>query len=177
MDASTFSRATGVSIEVARRWAGPMSSAMAERQITTPARQAAFLAQAAHESGGFHHVREIWGPTPTQQRYEGRVDLGNTQPGDGSRYRGRGPFQVTGRANYRAAGKALGADLEAFPQLLEGAELGARAAAWFWQTRGLNELADAGDFESITRRINGGLTGYDDRAARWAVAKNALGVK
>jgi putative chitinase len=177
MDTATFARAAGISMDLARRWAGSMTSAMAERGINTPRRQAAFIAQTAHESGGFVHVREIWGPTPQQQRYEGRADLGNTQPGDGSRYRGRGPIQITGRANYRAVGKALGFDLEAFPQLLEGAELGARAAAWFWHTHGLNELADVDDFASITRRINGGLKGIDDRRRRWEIARSTLGVK
>lgn len=153
-----------------------MTNAMAERQINTPRRQAAFIAQSAHETGGFVHVREIWGPTPAQQRYEGRADLGNTQPGDGGRYRGRGPFQITGRANYAACGIALGVDLVAFPQLLESAELGSRAAAWYWHARGLNELADVDDFEGITRRINGGLNGYADRMQRWERARKALGV-
>lgn len=176
MDTSTFAQAAGISMDLARRWVGPMSSAMSERGINTARRQAAFIAQAAHETGGFVHVREIWGPTPTQQGYEGRADLGNTQPGDGSRYRGRGPFQITGRANYAACGQALGVDLVAFPQLLESSELGARAAAWYWHSRGLNELADVDDYEGITRRINGGLKGYADRMQRWERARKALGI-
>ena len=130
-----------------------------------------------HESGGFIYTREIWGPTAAQLRYEGRADLGNTQPGDGKRYLGRGLIQITGRANYRACGAALGVDLERQPELLQEDALAARSACWFWQRKNLNALADAGDFETLTRRINGGTTGLADRQERWARAKSAMGIQ
>ena len=95
---------------------------------------AAFLSQVAHESGSFHHVREIWGPTKTQRGYEGRSDLGNTQPGDGKRYLGRGYIQITGRANYRRYGKKLGIDLENNPELAERPDIAARVAVEYWKT-------------------------------------------
>jgi putative chitinase len=106
--------------------------------------------------------------------YVGRMGNGPESSGDGWRYRGRGLIQITGRANYRAAGLALGMNLEQIPQLLEQPLYAALSAAWFWQEHGLNELADAGKFEAITRRINGGLTGQDDREALWESAKAVL---
>ena len=151
-----------------------LNRAMQRYQITTLARQAAFLAQIGHESGQLKWVKEIWGPTPAQSRYEGRKDLGNTQPGDGKRYMGRGLIQITGRENYRRMGAALGVPLLDRPELLEQAEWAAASAAWWWSNRGLNELADAGEFEQITRRINGGLNGLGDRLELWARAKEVL---
>lgn len=147
---------------------------MAEFGIDTPTRQAAFLAQIGHESGGLHWSVEIWGPTEAQRRYEGRRDLGNVQIGDGFRFRGRGLIQTTGRANYTATGKALGVDLIAKPELLALPELAARSAAWYWKSRDLNALADAGDFERITRKINGGLNGQAERIALWESARGVL---
>lgn len=147
---------------------------MSAFDINTPKRQAAFLAQVGHESGGLHWLRELWGPTPAQIRYEGRADLGNTQPGDGFKYRGRGLIQITGRANYSEAGKALGLPLIDFPVLLENPEFAAKSAAWFWKSRGLNELADIDKFERITRRINGGLNGQAERLALYQKAQEAI---
>jgi putative chitinase len=138
------------------------------------ARLAAFIAQIGHESGGLHWLVELWGPTPAQARYEGREDLGNTEPGDGFKYRGRGLIQITGRANYQACGDALATDLIESPELLSEPDMAVRSAMWFWQLHGLNELADAGNFERITRRINGGLNGQAERLALWADAKEAL---
>ncbi|WJJ95087.1 glycoside hydrolase family 19 protein [Neopusillimonas aromaticivorans] len=155
-------------------WYPHVRAACLEYGITGQVRVAAFLAQVGHESGGFRHTREIWGPTPAQQRYEGRADLGNTEPGDGSRFRGRGLIQITGRYGYQKASKALGIDLIAVPEQLELKPMAARSAAWWWATHGCNEIADAGDFERLTRRINGALNGYPDRIARWAKAKAAL---
>ncbi|QJP08416.1 glycoside hydrolase family 19 protein [Pseudomonas multiresinivorans] len=151
-----------------------LNRAMARYQINTPARQAAFLAQIGHESMQFKRTREIWGPTPAQSRYEGRKDLGNTQPGDGKRYMGRGLIQITGRENYRRTGAALGVPLLDKPELLEQPEWSAASAAWWWKNRGLNELADAGEFEQITRSINGGLNGQRERLELWARAKEVL---
>lgn len=154
-------------------FAEALTDAMAEFDINTPQRQAAFIAQIAHESGELRHTREIWGPTPVQSRYEGRADLGNTEPGDGSKFRGRGLIQITGRANYAECGAALGLDLLGAPELLEHPTAASRSAAWFWKHHGLNELADAGDFGHITRRINGGLNGQAERVAFWGLAKEA----
>jgi putative chitinase len=133
-------------------------------------RETHFLAQVAHESGGFNYVREI----ASGAAYEGRADLGNTEPGDGTLFRGRGLIQITGRANYRACGDALGVDLVAEPDLLESPVLAARSAGWFWETHGLNEMADRGDIRGITKRINGGLNGYQDRLAYLESAQRRL---
>ena len=130
-----------------------------EYDVGTPKRRAAFLAQLAHESGELRYMEEI----ASGGAYEGRKDLGNTEPGDGTRYKGRGPLQLTGRANYRAAGAALGLDLEKKPELAARPEIGCLAAAWFWSTHKLNDLADAGDFKQITKRINGGYNGMKER--------------
>ncbi|WP_236233198.1 glycoside hydrolase family 19 protein [Pseudomonas tohonis] len=106
--------------------------------------------------------------------YGGRMGNGSAASGDGWCFRGRGLIQLTGRANYVAAGAELGLDLVAQPELLEQPEHAAMAAAWFWASRGLNDLADRGDFEGITRRINGGLTGLAERRAFWERAKAVL---
>ncbi|QOU08064.1 glycoside hydrolase family 19 protein [Pseudomonas fluorescens] len=151
-----------------------LNTAMSKYGIVTPLRIAAFIAQVGHESGQLSWVREIWGPTVQQAGYEGRADLGNTVPGDGFKYRGRGLIQITGRANYTACGEALGLDLINKPELLEMPQHAAMSAAWFWSTRGLNTLADQGEFVKITRRINGGLTGQDDRQALYDQALKVL---
>ncbi len=153
------------------RFTRPLAEACAEFGIDTRTRMAAFLAQLAHESGSLRYVREI----ASGAAYEGRGDLGNTEPGDGVRYKGRGLIQITGRANYAACGRALGVDLVVEPQRLEEPELAARSAGWFWQTRKLNDLADAGDFVKLTRRINGGVNGLADREKHHAAARAALG--
>lgn len=174
--------ATGCTASRAETWLPHIARACAIFGINTPARLAAFLAQIGHESGRLVYVREIWGPTPAQQRYEGRADLGNTHPGDGKRYMGRGLIQTTGRANYRATRDGLAAhvasvpDFEAVPALLERPDMAALSAAWYWHSRDLSALADAGDFIAITRRINGGLNGLSDRQALHSAARNAMGV-
>jgi putative chitinase len=149
----------------------PLNDAMLEFEITGATREAAFLAQIAHESGEMRYVREI----ASGAAYEGREDLGNTQPGDGERFRGRGLIQITGRANYDQCGDALGLDLLKHPELLEEPVNACRSAAWFWKSKGLNELADAGDFRRITRRINGGYNGLDERLAYYDRAQRTLG--
>ncbi|WP_447892312.1 glycoside hydrolase family 19 protein [Pseudomonas marginalis] len=151
-----------------------LNAAMGKYGIVTKLRIAAFIAQVGHESGQLRYVREIWGPTAQQAGYEGRADLGNTVPGDGSKYRGRGLIQITGRANHAACGEALGVDLISNPELLEQPQYAAMSAAWFWSTKGLNTLADQGDFVKITRRINGGLNGLEDRLQLWERAKKVL---
>lgn len=160
-------------------YAAPLDAACREHKITGPKRLPAFLAQVGHESGGGRWTQEIWGPTPAQRGYEGRRDLGNTQPGDGSRFRGRGLIQITGRANTTAARDALrpGMDLDAFCAWLETPAGAAESAAWWWASHGCNALADddtAEGFKALTRRINGGLNGLADRQSRWDVARRAL---
>lgn len=176
MDAVTLARCTGARIDRAQRFAEPITAAMQEFGIDTPQRQAAFLAQIGHESGGLHWLVELWGPTEAQRRYEGRLDLGNTQPGDGFKFRGRGLLQVTGRDNYRSCGAALGADLETHPELLGEPVMASRSAGNYWASHGLNRFADSGDFTTLTRRINGGLNGIADRKRLYMDAKSALGV-
>lgn len=156
---------------VLERYVEPLNAAMREYDIdANPARETHFLAQVAHESGGFNYVREL----ATGDAYEGRQDLGNTEPGDGRRYKGRGLIQITGRANYKACGDALGMDLVGHPELLEEPTNAALSAAWFWDSRNLNELADRGDIRAITKKINGGLTGYQDRLSYLALAQERL---
>lgn len=133
-----------------QKFHAPLIESMGKYVITTPKRAQAFIAQLAHESGSFLYVREL----ASGQAYEGRENLGNTQPGDGKRFRGRGLIQVTGRDNYAAVSKALGVDFIANPELLETAKYATLSACWFWKTHGLNELADAGAFLKISKAIN-----------------------
>jgi len=151
-----------------------LNTAMQHYQIVGTKRVAAFIAQIGHESGQLIYVRELWGPTPAQAGYEGRKDLGNTEVGDGFKFRGRGLIQVTGRANYASCGEALALDLINHPELLEQPQYAAMSAAWFWKQNGLNDLADRDQFNSITRRINGGLNGLQDRLEIWSRARAVL---
>ncbi len=153
----------------------PLNLTCTEFSINTPRRIAAFLSQLAHESGELRWLNEIWGPTEAQRRYEPpsklATALGNTQPGDGKRYRGRGPIQLTGRANYRLAGKALALPLEDNPDIVATPAIGIRVAGWFWNSKNLNDLADQNNYLGITRRINGGTNGLADRVKYWERAK------
>lgn len=155
-----------------------LNDAMAEYGIDSAARASAFLAQLAHESGEFRWMEEIWGPTTAQRRYEPVTELarrlGNVQPGDGRRYKGRGPIQLTGRANYQRFGQLLGIDLVAQPERAAEPGVAFRVAALYWANRGLNELADRADFREITRRINGGFNGLADRLKYFERARTAL---
>ena len=174
MTPDVLAAALGCSEPVAATWLPHIAAACGRYEITTPQRLAAFLAQIGHESGGLRWVRELWGPTAAQQRYEGRADLGNTQPGDGRRYCGRGLIQVTGRSNYARVGLVLGVDFVSNPEALEQPQWAALSAAEYWACHGCNELADRGDFAAITRKINGGLNGQADRVQRWERAKGVL---
>jgi putative chitinase len=129
-----------------------LEEAMVEWEINTAARKAAFLAQIAHESCDLNFFEEI----ASGAAYEDRSDLGNNRPGDGPRFKGRGPLQITGRENYRKAGRALKLPLEEQPGRAASADVAFRIAGWFWSTHGCNALADAGDFDAISVRINGG---------------------
>lgn len=149
----------------------PLNKAMQEFDISaTVQREMSFLAQIGHESGSLNYVREIG----SGNAYEGRKDLGNTEPGDGPRFKGRGLIQITGRANYAKCGEALDLDLIANPELLEAPENACRSAGWFWKANGLNEIADKGDFKLLTKRINGGFNGFADRWALYEKAQKVL---
>jgi predicted chitinase len=146
--------------------------ALERAAIDTPERIAAFLAQLAHESGEYRYMEEI----ADGSAYEGRADLGNTEPGDGVRFKGHGPIQITGRANHRACGVALGIDLIVEPRLICEPEFGTASACWFWNSRGLSPLADIDAFHEITRRINGGFNGWADRVEYWRRNREILGL-
>jgi putative chitinase len=133
-------------------------------------RLAHFMGQCAHESGGFIYMEEI----ASGAAYEGRADLGNVQPGDGKRYKGRGPIQLTGRANYRSFGREVGIDFEAHPEAVAFPSIGLMAAVRYWNSRNLNAKADADDLLGITKAINGGTNGLYDRVARTAKAKGLI---
>lgn len=157
-----------------------LNTAMSRHRIDTPKRMAAFLAQVGHESGQLRYVREL-GSEQYLSKYDTgtlAVGLGNSPEadGDGQRYRGRGLIQITGRDNYLRCSQGLFGDerLLALPQLLEQPQWATESAAWFWEQNGLNELADCDQFNSITRRINGGLNGLEDRLQLWARAKAVL---
>jgi putative chitinase len=180
MSPEVLARCTGARIDRAARFAPALSAGMAFYGIDTPARQAAFLAQIGHESGGLKYTSEVWGPTPAQSRYEGRKDLGNSKAGDGSRFRGHGLIQTTGRANHARVTVRLRQrfdnvpDFEQEPEALTDTQWAALSACDYWDMRNLNALADAGDFEGICRLINGGDNGIEDRVARWDLARKTL---
>lgn len=183
------------------KFAEPLEKAMEKFEINTTKRQSAFLAQIAHESASLSRVEEnlnysvtglitifpryfrtaadaeVYARKPQKianRVYANRMGNGNEASGDGWRYRGKGPIQITGKDNHKVIGDALDYDFVAKPDdlLLPGA--GAMSAAWFWKKNGLNELADAGNFEKITKRINGGLTGIEDRKQHWERIKKIL---
>jgi len=184
----------------AAKWAPALSAALAEYNIDTPLRASAFLAQLAHESVELTRLEEnlnysadgllktwpkrftsgtaaIYARHPEKIAnfvYAKRNGNGDEPSGDGWRFRGRGPIQLTGRANYRAAAIALEAPLEENPEAVLAALVGARVAGWYWESHGLNALADAEDFAGITRAINGGLTGLAEREGYYRRAKLAL---
>ena len=163
---------------------GPLNDTMNEFAITTPARQAAFLAQIGHESGSLKYVREI----ADGSAYDDRASLGNNRPEaialakaagttTGRYYKGRGLIQITGYNNYRACSRDLLHDADELckhPEMLEMLPLSVRSAAWYWDSRDLNALADAGKFDLITKAINGGYNGMADRQAYHARAQKAL---
>lgn len=140
-------------------------------QINTGLRISHFMAQCAHECDNFRTMEEY----ASGEAYEGRAALGNVQPGDGVRYKGRGIIQLTGRRNYRTYGAALGLDLENNPELAAVPENAVKIACEYWKRNDLNTLADADNLEAITRRINGGLNGFADRQTKLGIAKSIWG--
>jgi putative chitinase len=180
-------------------WLEPLMAAFQRFDISTPERQAAFIGQCSHESGGFKTLQEnlnysakglhaTWpsrfaseeaaqpfhrNPEKIANKvYSGR--MGNMDEGDGWKYRGRGLIQLTGKDNYRLASDALGVDFVADPDLVLSKEYAALTAAWYWNKRGLNKEADAKDFTGMTKKINGGTIGLSDRVAHINTALNVL---
>ena len=155
-----------------------LKEAMKEANIDTKLRAAHFLAQIGHESGGFGWFKEF----ASGKAYDITVnpkkakELGNTQPGDGPKYKGRGSIQITGKANYKSCGEALGVDLIANPSLLQSKEYAFRAAAWFWNRHNLNQYSDADDIRKLTKKINGGYNHLADRQKLLGRWKKLLGI-
>jgi len=152
-----------------------INNAMDEYGISSDIEQAGFIAQVMHESGECRYVKEL----ASGSAYEGRKDLGNTSPGDGIKYKGRGLIQITGKANYKQLSDEFGVDFVSNPELLESPEWAAKSAAWFWNSRKLSAIMDANTddaFKLVTKRINGGYNGLDDRIKYWNRAKIQLGV-
>ncbi len=150
--------------------AGTMQATLAKYEIDTALRIAHFLAQIAHESAGFRTTEEF----ASGAAYEGRKDLGNSEPGDGCRYKGRGLLQLTGRANYRALGTKIGMDLEGNPELAAEPVTSLVIACEYWTDRKINRHCDQDDLIRVTKAVNGGLNGLEDRRRYLGKAKTAL---
>lgn len=155
----------------------PLRMALTEFRINTPKRIAAFVAQIGHESGGFRYMHEIADGAAYDMANNPRLakTLGNTEPGDGPRFKGRGVIQITGRANYQRYGDLLGIDLVNFPDRAADPEVAFRVAASYWNTHNLSDYADRDEFDKITKVINGGLNGKTDRDRLYARALEVLG--
>jgi putative chitinase len=153
-----------------------LDAAMSEFEINTPTRMAMFLAQLSHESDNFRIFKEL-GTVKTFHHYDNRRALGNIYPGDGYRFRGRGPLQITGRINYRNVGDALGMDLESNPELLEDPSIAFRASAWWWKKHGLNEKIDEfpNDVRRATKIINGGYKHLSNRVRKYNEVVTKMG--
>ena len=185
----------------AGEWIDAINATFEKFDISTPERQACFLGQCAHESGGFTALSEnlnysasslcrVWPkrfPTVTDgQNYErnpqkiankvyaNRMGNGDEESGEGFAYRGRGLIQLTGKSNYEACGDAIGVDLVSTPDLVATPEYAALSAGWFWNKNNLNKFADANDMEGLTKKINGGTHGIEDRVARTQLALDIL---
>lgn len=188
------------SLDIDEKWLEPLNETFQKYDISTPARQACFIGQCAHESGNFKTLEEnlhysasalmrVWpsrfpsldvaeqyanNPEKIANKvYGGR--MGNVEDGDGWKYHGRGLIQLTGKDNYANCGSGLGVDLLGNPDWLLDPKYAALSAGWFWNKKGLNALADAQDLDTMTKRINGGLIGLDDRKAKIAKALSILG--
>lgn len=184
------------------KWLEPLNKTFEKYEINTPTRQAAFIGQCGHESASFKVLEEnlnysakgLCATWPSRfpnlefaaeyerkperianKVYGGRADLGNTEEGDGWRFHGRGLIQLTGRTNYTVCGQALGQPFAEHPELVLEPEWACLSAGWFWNKRGLNSLADAEDWTTITKRINGGTIGLEDRVNRIHKAMDILG--
>lgn len=152
-----------------------LNTCIVETKLATPRGVAALLAQLGHESASFRYLEELADGLAYEPHTRIGKKLGNKHPGDGPRYKGRGWIQLTGRRNYAMAGAALGLPLEEQPELAAQVANAARVAAWFWNTNDCTTLADAGLFHVLTRRINGGENGIEDRLDRYTRALRVLG--
>ena len=180
-----------IALGIDGKWFEPLDNTFSKFEINTPKRQAAFIGQCGHESNNFRTLEEnlyysanalmrVWPSrfpdNDVAEKYANKPEkiankvyagrMGNTEDGDGWKYHGRGLIQLTGKDNYTRCGEALGIDLVNNPDLLLEPEFAAASAGWFWRKHGLNQLADLGDWVAITKRINGGIHGIDDRVAR-----------
>lgn len=160
----------GATKEELHKFIKPLNEGFEKYQVNTPLRIAHFLAQVLHESGEFYYQEEL----ASGADYEGRTDLGNTKPGDGVRFKGRGLIQCTGRANYHQLSKDTGIDYVGNPEKLAQIPHCVNSAFWYWDTHSLNYYADKDQFDNITRAINGGYNGYDDRLKYLKRAKDVL---
>lgn len=180
LTASIVAAGCGAPISRAAQWVASIQAACTQYHITDPRDVAAFLAQTGHESVNLGYTKEIWGPTDAQRQYEPpsakATKLGNTQRGDGVRFCGRGLIQITGRRNYTLAAVGLDLDLLNHPELLEQPDHAAMSAGWFWWNNKLSAIAIAGQFTTLTERINGGLTGLADRQNLYNAARKTLGI-
>jgi len=184
------------------KWLKPLNDALAKYDISSPVRQAFFIGQCAHESGNFGILEEnlhysasalmrVWpsrfpnldvanqyanNPEKIANKvYSGRMGNGDEESGDGWKYHGRGLIQLTGKENYERCGSSIGVDLLSDPSRLLDPEYAALSAAWFWNRKGLNSLADQQDYVTITQRINGGTLGLSERKEKIAKALSVLG--
>ena len=184
------------------KWLKPLNDTFVKYDISTPQRQACFIGQCQHESANFTKLEEglnysasrlmaVWpsrfpnldvanqyanNPQKLANKvYGGRMGNGNEESGEGYAYRGRGLIQMTGKEAYANCGSGLGVDFLSNPDLLSTPEYATLSAGWFWNKKGLNDLADTGDYETMTKRINGGVLGLDDRKAKIAKAREILG--
>lgn len=172
LTAKQLSEIYDIKLSIAESWISYLNEAMQYASINTPKRMAAFLAQIGHESGRLMYSRELWGPTKQQERYEYSdlaVKLGNTEEGDGFKFRGRGLIQITGRYNYRVIYQELKKDFvdtpnfEVDPSKLENKRWSSLSAARYWNRHNLNSFVDSDDFVALTKKINGGINGLQDR--------------
>jgi putative chitinase len=189
-------------LDIDQKWLEPLNAAFAKYDISTPARQASFIGQCSHESGNFRILEEnlhysatalmrVWpsrfpnlevanqfagnAEKIANKVYAGRMGNGDEESGDGWKYHGRGLIQLTGKDNYANCGSSLSVDLLGNPDMLLDPKYAALSAGWFWGKKGLNSLADSQDYDTMTKRINGGLIGLDDRKANIAKAISVLG--
>lgn len=165
----------GVRTSRAEEFAKPLTLAMQEFGIVTPLEQAAFLANGLHETMMLRYLREIWGPTVAQKKYDNRTEKGNTNPGDGYRYRGGGFIHLTWCCNYETTGKAIGVDLKSNPERVAEPTIASRSAGHFWKSRGLHAVLAAGGFVAVVKSINGGTNGLAERERLFAALKKELG--
>jgi putative chitinase len=190
-----------IALDIDPKWLKPLNDTFAKYGINTPTRQAAFIGQCQHESNNFktleenlnYSANELMRAWPSRfdeatankyadkpemianKVYGGRADLGNTQDGDGWKFHGRGVIQLTGRSNYQVCGDALGQPFTSNPELLLEPQWACMSAGWFWNKKGLNALAEAEDWTTMTKRINGGTLGLQYRINRIHTAMDILG--